>query len=301
MSRLFPGTDDNAFTVDISSLATLQHTNITVSFWFKLSAFNGYPFYLGPNMTPHGFTYHDGREAQIQASQAVANAIGQGGAYTVTASATTTIAANTWYHFAGRCGGQGTDVRVQAYINGTITDGEQGFAATVVFAFSPNFLTIGAAGWQYPFVLHNAVTGKLADFALWDAFLSSTEIEDLASGTRPDIVRTANLRGWYKLEAGTASTEPNAYGDFPAAVMVGSVADGEDNPPYVVPDAVLAADAGMFTFSGEDAAFHLGRTLAADYALFSLSGQAAMLTSTHAVPVPVGRTMRIMPDSDITG
>jgi hypothetical protein len=127
-----------------------------------------------------------------------------------------TLSANTWYHLLFTISTKGT-----GYINGAVdqvtTTGAGIAAITANTQLGADFPS--TTGWA----------GRLADAAIWNTVLSSTEITALANGARPNTIRSGNLVGWWPLD-GLQSPEPDLSGNANNGTLTGT--SSAFGPPF---------------------------------------------------------------------
>jgi hypothetical protein len=76
----------------------------------------------------------------------------------------------------------------------------------------------------------NFMSGSMADCAVWNTNLSSSDIAKLAAGYRPIDVNSANLVGWWPL-SGYSSPEPDISGNANNGTLTGT--SQAAMPPYI--------------------------------------------------------------------
>jgi hypothetical protein len=107
---------------------------------------------------------------------------------------------------------------IQFYINGA-SGGSISTAATFNAASASRIGAAGASPGDF-------ADGALADVATWNVILNSTQIANLAAGSRPPTVNSANLLGWWPLNAFSNTTESDLSSGANNATIVPGSASG---------------------------------------------------------------------------
>jgi hypothetical protein len=187
MGRLFNGSSDSIDKTSISGAGSA----LTVAFWFNPASTAAAQHMVSGT----GFYVATGGSATINYSGVI------------TGSATLSV--GTWYHIALTTSGSTGN----AYFSGA-SDG-----SSVVSAGSLNNGDHVAAGDQIGG--GNYTNGSLADVAIWNVALSSSDIAKLAAGYRPVDVNSANLVLWWPL-SGYSSPEPDISGNANNGTLTGT-------------------------------------------------------------------------------
>ncbi len=131
-----------------------------------------------------------------------------------------------------------------------------------------------------------AWNGDLARFARWDTILTAAEIEALAAGYPPHMIRSGSLFLWYELEENQASAVPDFSGNGRHANAVAGLLSAL-NPPFM---PIYQAPPSASDFATSSGTFTLDRTF--DYAdgqtghVVTLTGSGtSWLTSTPVFSV----------------
>ncbi|CAM6003248.1 unnamed protein product [Sphagnum balticum] len=132
------------------------------------------------------------------------------------------------------------------------------------------------------------LSGKLAEWGLWDAALTTAEIASLAAGVLPPQVRPLSLVGYWPLY-GLASPEPDLSGNANNGTLTGTTYAtgppvelfgwGQGSCPYVASSGTnytLNGSPGTFSVTGDSSEFAIGVALGTGS--YSVSGDAAQFT-----------------------
>lgn len=106
------------------------------------------------------------------------------GSATATADTTTGYAINTWTH---ACGVFASATSRTVYING----GSAGTNTTSVTATGENRLFMGAIRSGASFIQY--LSGSIAEVGVWNAALTAAEVQSLAAGASPRLIRPESL------------------------------------------------------------------------------------------------------------
>lgn len=193
MARYFDGNATNF--LDQSSAAT-NSTTITVAGWAYLSN-TGSPYYdhfyikNGPGTSYHGLVTGEGLTSLYcfsgDDSSNFGNSVGTGLSY------------SAWQHVGGVY--NGTSSRT-AYVNGTAATADTTTVTPSTFT-RMSMAQNGAATSQYSY----------AEWAIWDAALTSAEMASLAAGFSPLMIRPGSLVAYWPIY-GKVSGEPDYVGGF---------------------------------------------------------------------------------------
>lgn len=207
MARSFNGNTDF---IDVGNSATLNPSTITVAGWGMVTGDNNAFGFDDRNTIIARDDNTLGRSFTLQfqgpsANQAIFQVNGGAGA-----TKAFTYTKNVWYHIAGTCGAGGTNV----WVNGVV-----GTSDTPTSAASTTGDTI--IGERNYTSFQDRFFGALADVAMWNVVLSSSDIATLAAGLRPTYVQNANLVGWWPLD-GYASPETDLSGNGNNGTLTGT-------------------------------------------------------------------------------
>ncbi len=220
-----------------------------------------------------------------------------------TCDGSTTLSTGTWYHLAATIDIAGDAMGV--YVNGA-SDGTSSptFVST---SYTPGTPTgpdlIGAvpSAGGTPSSTGVQFDGRIADLAVWNAALSSGEIAGMARGVSPMRVRTASLVAYYPM-IGDGSSVTNFRGGTPLGTITGSIPHAAHAPvssPSIgmprrrrfssAPNSyTLTASSGSFTLSGQAATLTTARKVSCSAGSFALTGNAAGLASSRKVVAAAG-------------
>lgn len=194
--------------------AVLTATPVTIACWAKTSI-TGSTQIMGGLYTS-GSAFNRNAFNLVVGSTNVVSAIAGGGTGGNSASSSTSISANTWFHACGvwtsatsraaflNGGGKGTDTVSQtpAGINRTSIGVGDGSSASTPFA--------------------PAGTGDIAEYAIWNVALTDAEVASLADGIHPFLVRPSALVAYYPL-SGRYSPEINLESNSAIMTMQGTL------------------------------------------------------------------------------
>lgn len=147
------------------------------------------------------------------------------GAGAGSATTTATITANTWFHACGVFAGI-ADRRVYLNGRGKATD------TTSKTPSGCNRTSVGVGDGSAaasPFAPSGV--GYIADFAIWGATLTDSEVAKLASGVSPLWVRRQSLLGFWPLRF--ATNEPNLSKLANTLVVQGALGGGPTSPAFL--------------------------------------------------------------------
>lgn len=164
----------------------------------------------------------------------------------VFAEASGTLSTNVWAH-ACVVFASSTDRR--AYLNGSSSEGTNTTAAT------PVSMTTTAIGVHTSGV--NPFNGRIGEVGIWNVALTAPEIDALARGVSPRLIRPGNLKGYWPVW-GAASPEPDLSGSGFNMSLTGTPAQ-VDHPPTMAylwssQRSVVTAPSGANELSGSPTA-----------------------------------------------
>jgi hypothetical protein len=141
----------------------------------------------------------------------------------------TVMATSTWYHTGLSIDG----TNLKGWVNG-VNEGSVAAGASFTGYTNPSLrlcgltTTLGLAE-----LARERHDGRIADFAIWSAALSTGEFAALAKGVSPLRIRPASLVAYYPL-FGAGSAEPDAIGQSGNLVLNGTVqaAHAPVMPPF---------------------------------------------------------------------
>lgn len=222
MARRFNGTSDS---INCSTGVPIPTGAMTVSCWVNTAAAAGHyqgivarnqsngltagPYYLAGNsvITNGHFNYY------VQTT----GAGGQVGLDPGTILPVTGI----WYHvlmtYADASG-------IAAFVNGVSDGTAAGNGGTQLTTTQPQYIGRDTA--------NSFFAGAIADVAIWNIVLASSQISQLATGVRPVQASPGGLIGWWPL-GGTLSPEPDMSGNGNNGVLTGTTFTPD--PPQLVP------------------------------------------------------------------
>lgn len=130
-----------------------------------------------------------------------------------------TVTNGTWYHVLGTYNGSNSSL---IYVNGVHQGSTSGSASpSAISSVNIGKNTGGNSFWK----------GGLADFAIWTAVLTQTEITALSSGVRPYNIRKSLLNTWLPLD-GLQSPEIDYSGNASNGTLTGTSLSG--GPPLAM-------------------------------------------------------------------
>lgn len=213
MSRLFDGTDDNlAFTAS----APVSGPPLTVACWLRpTSNANGTAVGLSRNDNGNGYWALGADGSSVPFFEQGGNT---GGAAS-TATAGAALPTTSWSHLTGVCAAANSRT---CYRNGVA-----GTTLTTSLTTTCNQWTIGDLRLLATDLSFR--NGHIAEVGVWNVALTTGEINALAKGVSPRLIRPGNLVGYVPLR-GTASPEPD-YTAGQRHLTVTGAAPGTTNPP----------------------------------------------------------------------
>lgn len=226
MSRVFDGTDDNCNTT-IGSMPTA--VPVTLSAWVKLDSswaagthtivklgdfssykdfFRIHAFKNSGGTTRFELSSHHGSEKKALHGSSIIDSV--------------------WYHV---CGVFTSTTSRQIYVNGVA--GTENTASSVPVAANFSHLSIGAS--KSSGSNSNFLKGKIAEVAVWNAALTTTEIGKLVNGNSALFVKEENLRGYWPLQGLFSAvvdnySEVDFIGGMDLSPDNGCSIDQSDNP-----------------------------------------------------------------------
>lgn len=150
------------------------------------------------------------------------------------ASTSTGYAINTWQH---ACGVWASTTDRKAYLNG----GGEGTNTTSRVPAGMNSTYIGA---RHNAAVDTFIVGFIAEAAIWNAALNTSEIAALARGVSPLRIRPDNLK-FYSPLFGVGSPEPDYIGGF--HLTLNNAPTQTDHAPVMPPFAYAQGWQGAFT------------------------------------------------------
>lgn len=130
---------------------------------------------------------------------------------TIASPTTGGFTSGKWFHFAGTFNHSTT--LSQIYVNGASVANTSGGSLHAIT--SPTVYVGGSNG-------SNGWSGQIADAAIWNTVLTSTELLALAKGAHPYQIRTPSLLGYFPVD-GIQSPEPDFSGNATNLSITGSL------------------------------------------------------------------------------
>ncbi len=113
---------------------------------------------------------------------------------------------NTWHHAVA--------IEVATNSHKCILDGDLGDIGSDGNTRIPTGIDTTRLGYQADSGPANAMSGALAEWAMWNVALSNEEISILALGVSPLLVRPNELLAYWPMIGGNLTTEPDIVGGF---------------------------------------------------------------------------------------
>lgn len=129
---------------------------------------------------------------------------------TRTATSTTSLTANTWYHLLGRSNATNF---VEVFLNG-VSEATSGSAVTAVTDADDVRIASSSDGFNW-------FNGKMCECALWDVSLDDAECVALAKGFWPALIRRDNLQAYVPI-IGRFNPEPDQGKNILTVTTVGT-------------------------------------------------------------------------------
>jgi hypothetical protein len=136
-------------------------------------------------------------------------------------TASTVPATGLWHHFAGTFDGSNWKTWLDGTLQVSVADAQAPSHSTAK-------VSIGGADISGSFA--RFANANIADAAIWNTNLNSTQIAQLSAGVRPINVNSANLQGWWPLNGFTNSTES----DLSSNANNGTVTPGSASGPFPI-------------------------------------------------------------------
>jgi hypothetical protein len=139
------------------------------------------------------------------------------GATSVGAQIQNAVAANAWYHVIGTVDGSNN---WNIYVNGsnagqaTLNSPRAITGSTAQVSFGAEYISGAAARF---------LQGNIADAAVWNTNLNTTQISALAAGARPNSILPGNLVGWWPCNGFTNTTENDLSGNSNNGTLTGTL------------------------------------------------------------------------------
>lgn len=143
------------------------------------------------------------------------------------AFSTASPSVGTWNHAAAVFGS--TTSRA-AYLDGA----NKGTNATNVGAAGSAYTVSGVGAFKFSGSTHHA-DGRIGEVAWWNVVLTDDEIEDLAAGVRPALIRPESLVAYWRIK-GNDSPEPDEVGSADLTLV---------GPPLQAPDPPMQDGGGL--------------------------------------------------------
>lgn len=219
MARDFPGSGANRLNVGDVSAIDITGTALTISLWAYLDTVAGGVYRDLVGKAQGGSLATIQYELRITSGGKLEFYTGNGS----TATATLTAAngpTGAWAHIVARQSGTGADA-LRIYVNNTLA------------ASGSTSISIANLGHSLMFGSRvdndGTVDGRMAHIGIWNAALTTEEIEALSKGLPPSRIRPTNLKGYWPL-LGLSSPEPDMSGNANSASIVGTVAASSESP-----------------------------------------------------------------------
>ena len=268
MSVDYNGTSD----VSKSSASPVSATAFTMCAWVYSDTTSGtrYAFGLQNPSNSHGWRLgFNGTAINLQC-------VGASSQNTPVSSA---AASGQWMHLGMVCGAVNSRI---IYKNGvSIGTGTASIAPSGV-----NQIRIGA-GTNSSGTAVSFWNGRVAAVCLWNAALTASEMASLGAGAFPLSIRSASVRSWHPL-GGFYPHDVNDYWNGGYNLDSIPAASGQEPRIYHIgwgglktaataASATLTADYAAFSLTGQAAATRPARAVVASQASYSLAGQTASL------------------------
>ena len=268
MSVDYNGTSD----VSKSSASPVSATAFTMCAWVYSDTTSGtrYAFGLQNPSNSHGWRLgFNGTSINLQC-------VGASSQNTPVSSA---AASGQWMHLGMVCGAVNSRI---IYKNGvSIGTGTASIAPSGV-----NQIRIGA-GTNSSGTAVSFWNGRVAAVCLWNAALTASEMASLGAGAFPLSIRSASVRSWHPL-GGFYPHDVNDYWNGGYNLDSIPAASGQEPRIYHIgwgglktaataASATLTADYAAFSLTGQAAATRPARAVVASQASYSLAGQTASL------------------------
>ncbi len=184
-SLQFDGSNDY---VDCGTTSNFELTNVSIEAWVYLEANGTYQSIV--SKLEHSGS-REGYELLINNTSQIMFSVGNNWSDWSSATSSTTLSINTWYHIAGTY--DGSTIRI--YING-VEDGNASYTNGITNSIYALNLARRPNGSQY-------FTGKLDEVKIWSDARTSTEIQN---NMNTDVTGQSNLVAYYKMSDGTGTS-----------------------------------------------------------------------------------------------
>ena len=199
MARSFNGSTDK---IDVGTGISYPTSAITMSLWFYWTAAGAasstFQAFIAGNTAGCGM-YIDNSTGVKKI--AVYTPVTGGGGFVDVDPGSTVVTTNLWHHF----------YYTYDTVNGLLTFLDNVSQGTAAANGNLAFGAIDTHIGDDPANAGRNLFGSIADVAIWNIALSSTQRGQLFNGVRPVNVNSANLIGWWPLD-GYASPEPDLSG-----------------------------------------------------------------------------------------